>query len=178
MAHDERGHLPCVADRKGVDLANQSLERTRAGHVSCQCERARPPASLNSTVRRQLQPKETNMCRLLFAIATALCCALPCAYQARASTNVVSRLDRTIIKEPAYQSTPKYSLITLGNSGDVKVWMVEDGRRLFVDKNANGDLTDDGPPIEPSNARKLDANGWDFEYLLAAITPTNGSQHT
>ena len=118
------------------------------------------------------------MCRLLFAIATALCCALPCAYQARASTNVVSRLDRTIIKEPAYQSTPKYSLITLGNSGDVKVWMVEDGRRLFVDKNANGDLTDDGPPIEPGKVRDMGANLWDFEYLLGAITPTNGSRHT
>jgi hypothetical protein len=118
------------------------------------------------------------MPRLLFGIATALCCAVPFADQAPASTNVVSHSDRTIIKEPTYQSTPKYSLLTLGNSGEVKVWMVEDGKRLFVDKNANGDMTDDGPPIEPSNARKLDADRWDFEYLLAAITPSNGSQHT
>ena len=92
------------------------------------------------------------MPRLLFAIATTLCCAVPFADQACASTNVVSHSDRTIIKEPTYQSTPKYSLLTLGNSGDVKVWMVEDGKRLFVDKNANGDMTDDGPPIEPSKA--------------------------
>jgi hypothetical protein len=84
---------------------------------------------------------EANMHPLLFAITTALCCALPFANQARASTNAVSHFDRTIIKEATYQSTPKYYLITLGNSGDVKVWMVEDGRRLFVDKNANGDLT-------------------------------------
>ncbi len=118
------------------------------------------------------------MPRLLFAMAATLGCALPFAYQARAATNAVSRYDRTIIKEPTYQSTPKYSLITLGNSGDVKVWMVEDGRRLFVDKNANGDLTDDGPPIEPGNVRHLDANQWDFEYKLDAITPTNGSRHT
>ena len=90
----------------------------------------------------------------------------------------MSHLDHTIIKEPTYQSTPKYSLITLGDSGDVKVWMVEDGKRLFVDKNANGDLTDDGPPIEPSNVRHLDANRWDFEYVLDVITPTNGSRHT
>jgi len=66
----------------------------------------------------------------------------------------------------------------MGNSGDVKVWMVEDGRRLFVDKNANGDLTDDGPPIEPSKVRRLDANRWDFEYSLDAITPANGTRHS
>jgi hypothetical protein len=63
-------------------------------------------------------------------------------------------------------------LITLGKRGGVKVWMVEDGKRLFVDKNANGDLTDDGPPIEPGNLN------WGFEYVLDAITPTNGSRHT
>jgi hypothetical protein len=118
------------------------------------------------------------MPRLLFAIATTLCCAVPLADKACASTNVLSHSDRTIIKQPTYQSTPKYSLLTLGNSGDVKVWMVEDGQRLFVDKNGNGDMTDDGPPIEPSNARKLDANSWDFEYVVADITPTNGSHHT
>jgi hypothetical protein len=83
-------------------------------------------------VRRQLQPKKTNMPSLLFAIAAIMCCALPFAHQARASTNAVSHVDRTISKEPAYQSTPKYSLITLGKSGDVKVWMVEDGRRPHI----------------------------------------------
>src|SRR6059036_486653 len=30
----------------------KSLERTRAGHVSCQCGRAGPPASLSSVVRQ------------------------------------------------------------------------------------------------------------------------------
>ena len=117
------------------------------------------------------------MPRLLFAMATTLCCVMPFAGKTRASTNVVRHFDR-IIREPAYQFTPKYCLITLGSSGDVKVWMVEDGKRLFVDKNANGDLTDDGPPIEPSNVRTLGANRWDFEYLLDAITPTNGSRAT
>ena len=56
--------------------------------------------------------------------------------------------------------------------------MVEDGKRLFIDKNANGDMTDDGPPIEPSKVRALDANRWDFEYSLEAIRPTNGSKHS
>ena len=118
------------------------------------------------------------MLRLLFAIGTAWCFAIPFVDKACASTNVVSQTGRTTIKEPTYQSAPKYSLLTLGSSGEVKVWMVEDGKRLFVDKNANGDLTDDGPPIEPGKFRDMGSNGWGFEYLLAAITPTNGSRHT
>lgn len=118
------------------------------------------------------------MPRLLFVKTVTLCCAILLTEKVPASTNVVSHIDRTIIKEPTYQSVPKYGLITLGNSGDVKVWMVEDGRRLFVDKNADGDLTDDGPPIEPSHVRHLDANRWDFEYSLPAITPANGTRAT
>ena len=121
---------------------------------------------------------ETKIPRLLFRIATVGCFVLPFANRAGATTNLVSHFDRTILKEPAYQSTPKYSLITLGDSGDVKVWMVEDGKRLFVDRNANGDLTDDGPPIQPSNARDIGGNRWDFEYRLDAITPADRSRHT
>jgi hypothetical protein len=118
------------------------------------------------------------MTQLILPRAILLCCAtlsLDCAW---ASTNQVSHLGSTLTKEPPYRSTPKYSLLILGDSGDVKVWMVEDGKRLFVDKNANGDLTDDGPPIEPSNFRDIGANRWDFEYRLDAITPADGSRHT
>ena len=118
------------------------------------------------------------MPRLLFTLATTLCCAMPFGSSASAATNVLSHFDRTIIKEPRYQTTPKYSLIALGNSGDAKVWMVEDGKRLFVDKNANGDMTDDGPPIEPTKVRDLGAKRWDFEYLPGDIRPTKGPRHT
>src|SRR5215469_12791653 len=115
------------------------------------------------------------MSRSLFAIATASCFVLLFTAGASAFTNSVSHYDRSILKEPAYQSTPRYCLITLGDASEVNVWMVEDGKRLFVDKNANGDLTDDGPPIEPSSPRDIGGNRWDFDYLLDAITPANGS---
>ncbi len=114
------------------------------------------------------------MNRLHFVLATALWLMLSLAHRAGAATPAASRFDRTIVKEPTYRSTPKYCLLTLGNKGEVKIWMVEDGKRLFVDRNADGDLTDDGPPIEPSKFRRLDANRWDFEYSLDAIHPTNG----
>jgi hypothetical protein len=118
------------------------------------------------------------MSRSLFAITTTSCFVLLFAIGAHASTNAVSRYDRSILKEPTYQSTPRYCLITLGDASEVKVWMVEDGKRLFVDKNANGDLTDDGPPIEPTSPRGIGGNRWDFEYVLDAITPANGPRST
>lgn len=84
------------------------------------------------------------------------------------------KIDRTIRHEPVYKSTPKYCLLLLGASGKVKVWMVEDGRQLYIDKNVNGDLTDDGPPIEPSNDRKLGDDHWDCNYLLDGFTAGDG----
>lgn len=95
-----------------------------------------------------------------------------------AAPEVENSLGHTLVKQPEYQAKPKYCLMTFGERSDERVWMVEDGRRLFVDKNANGDLTDDGPPIEPSNVRHLDAERWDFEYMLDAITPPSESRHT
>jgi hypothetical protein len=90
----------------------------------------------------------------------------------------LEKIDRTLTKEPKYLTKPKYSLLVLGTAGKVTVWMVEDGKRLFVDKNANGDLTDDGPPLEPKDERKLGPGSWDFNYLLETIAPADGSRHT
>ena len=97
------------------------------------------------------------MTRLLLIRATTLCCALSFMGKAQASTNAASDVARKPIKEPTYQSVPKYSHLAIGNYSVVKVLMVEDGNRLFVDKNANGDLTDDGPPIQQSKIRALSA---------------------
>ena len=118
------------------------------------------------------------MSRPLPALIGILCYVLSQPHPVHASTNEWASTRQMPAKEPVYATTPKYCLLELGNKGDVKVWMVEDGRRLFIDKNANGDLTDDGPPIEPGELRNLDAKKWDFNYKLDALTPTNGSRHT
>jgi hypothetical protein len=112
---------------------------------------------------------------LLFLSALSGFCG---ASLAEKSTNDNPQLGRTPVKEPTYTSTPKYCLLALGLNGDTKVWMVEDGKRLFLDKNANGDLTDDGPPIEPSKERGVGTKQWDFNYVHDAITATDGSRHT
>lgn len=90
----------------------------------------------------------------------------------------LDKTERAIAKEPEYQSAPKYGLMVLDPGGLTKVWFVEDGKTLYVDRNANGDLTDDGPPIEPSDFRQLGTDRWDFDYDLEAITPQDGSRHT
>jgi hypothetical protein len=86
-------------------------------------------------------------------------------------------IERQVSKEPKYDSAPKYLLLALGPEATTLVWIVEDGRQLYVDKNANGDLTDDGPPLEPANQqnwqRSVDNTdkSWDFDYLLSEFTP-------
>ena len=60
----------------------------------------------------------------------------------------VTKLDRTIAKEPAYKEKPAYCLALIGPDAKTRVWLILDGERLYVDKNCNGDLTDDGPALE------------------------------
>jgi hypothetical protein len=58
------------------------------------------------------------------------------------------KFDRRIAKEPHYETkSPWYCLLLLGPEARTKVWMVRDGKKLYVDRNANGDLTDDGEPF-------------------------------
>jgi hypothetical protein len=54
----------------------------------------------------------------------------------------LAHIDRTIGKEPQYQSSPKYALAVFGPEAAFKVWLVLDGEVLYADKNGDGDLTD------------------------------------
>jgi hypothetical protein len=56
----------------------------------------------------------------------------------------LTRIDRTIAKEPAYKSKPKYCLLVFGPEAKTRVWLVLDGDTLYVDRNGNGDLTEKG----------------------------------
>jgi hypothetical protein len=81
--------------------------------------------------------------RWLFALTWA---ALSCAMAER---DDLTKIDRTIKKEPAYQSeTPKYCLLVLGPTAKTRVWMVIDGGTLYIDRNRNGDLTDKGESVK------------------------------
>jgi hypothetical protein len=73
---------------------------------------------------------------LLFSIVLSelACCAM-------ARSMDYSQVDRTIAKEPAYHSRPKYALLLFGKEAKLRVWVVLDGQTLYLDRNADGDLT-------------------------------------
>src|SRR5438128_9808598 len=61
----------------------------------------------------------------------------------------LAKIERTIAKEPAYQTkTPKYCLLVFGLDAKTRVWLVQDGDMLYVDRNGNGDLTEDGKSVK------------------------------
>jgi RNA polymerase sigma factor (sigma-70 family) len=55
------------------------------------------------------------------------------------------------LKEPKYQNEPRYALLVFGPKKEQRVWMVLDGATLYVDRNANGDLTEPDKRLEPNN---------------------------
>jgi hypothetical protein len=50
----------------------------------------------------------------------------------------LSKIARTIRKEPHYKVKPKYALLVFGPEAKTRVWIVEDGETLYVDRNADG----------------------------------------
>jgi hypothetical protein len=78
--------------------------------------------------------KLTFICALLFANITAV----------TAAAADLTKIDRTIAKEPIYQIKPKYCLLIFGPEAKTRVWLVVDGNVLYVDRNGNGDLTQKG----------------------------------
>ncbi len=54
----------------------------------------------------------------------------------------LTKIERKLVKEPAYRSKPRYCLLVLGPEAKTRVWLVQDGDTLYVDRNGNGDLTE------------------------------------
>jgi len=108
----------------------------------------------------------------------------------------LARTDRTIRKEPAYQSkAPKYCLLTFGREGKTRVWLVfdsvpnpllpaKDKDYLYVDRNGNGDLTEEGEQVqaivheyqEPSFLGGVPpSKGWNLEFPIGEIKDSEGT---
>src|SRR5262249_10595622 len=68
--------------------------------------------------------------------------------------------DRTIAKAPPYKTKePRYCQLVFGPQANHSAWLVIDGEDLYVDRNGNGDLTEDGERV----ARKPAFQGGGFE---------------
>src|SRR5687767_13783218 len=73
----------------------------------------------------------------------ALCCSV-----SGAQGGELGKIDRTIKKEPPYKGKPAYCLLVFGPEAKKPTWPVSDGDVLYVARNGNGDLTDDGERIQ------------------------------
>jgi len=58
-----------------------------------------------------------------------------------ASAADLAKIERALKKEPIYKGTPKYLLLVFGPAAADRVWVVNDGDTLYVDRNGDGDLT-------------------------------------
>src|SRR5262245_16194099 len=91
-------------------------------------------------------------------IARALTVLAFLAGLAPASATDLAKVGRTIAKEPTYKSRPQYCLLVLGAEAKFRVWLVQDGGALYVDRNGNGDLTEAGK-----------ATAWKGNYCNAGL---------
>lgn len=82
----------------------------------------------------------------------------------------LKKVERTIIKEPAYRSkSPQYCLLVFGLDTKTRVWLALDGETLYVDRNGNGDLTEAGeqakvrttPDKDPAHFEEVELPGGD-----------------
>jgi hypothetical protein len=113
------------------------------------------------------------------AVLLALLIAVP-----PASGVDLSRIDRTIAKEPAYPNrTPRYGLLVFGPEAQSRAWVVLDGDFLYVDRNCNGDLTEEGERllIRRNWELNLDKNKpgkWiQGDNVPVKITERGGTEH-
>jgi hypothetical protein len=79
----------------------------------------------------------------------------------------LTRIERVLLKEPVYQGSPRYCLLVFGKEADTRIWLVQDGKDLYVDYNGNGDLTEVG--------EKYPANGNSFR--IGKLVERDGTIH-
>jgi hypothetical protein len=98
-------------------------------------------------------------------------------WPALANAADLSKVDRTIKKEPAYKGKPKYCLLVFGPEAKAKVWLVLDGDALYVDRNGNGDLTEPGKAV-PSKKTESGAASFDVGALRVGPLSHTGATVT
>src|SRR5262245_57992670 len=85
-----------------------------------------------------------------------LALAFAAVSSAQISAVDLSKIDRTIAKEPAYQTkTPKYCLLVFGSEAKLRAWLVLDGNVMYVDRNGDGDLTGPGKRVQINPKRNV-----------------------
>jgi hypothetical protein len=96
----------------------------------------------------------------------------------------LTKINRTIAREPAYQSkSPRYGLLVFGPEAKSRVWVILDGDFLYVDCNCNGDLTERGErfAIKRKPQRSLDKKKSGVSNAVSSVhvvvTDLGGAKH-
>ncbi len=85
---------------------------------------------------------------------------------------VLQKIERKIRKEPKYEGEPRYLLLVFGPEAKFAVWLVLDGTTLYLDRNGNGDLTEEGKKFDYKGKLK----GGIFRGI--ELTEPSGVKHT
>jgi hypothetical protein len=81
----------------------------------------------------------------------------------------LTKIDRSLAHEPAYGTRlPKYCLLAFGPEAATRVWLAIDGNELFVDRNGNRDLTEDGERVPGTRSGK-----W-LDFHAGTLTTADG----
>jgi hypothetical protein len=75
----------------------------------------------------------------------------------------LTKIERTLVKEPAYRTKPRYCLLVFGPEAKTRIWLVQDGDTLYVDRTGNGDLTEAGKKVTAEKPEGGDDSGFTFK---------------
>ena len=85
---------------------------------------------------------------------------LLCSTATSARASELREIERKISKEPAYQTKQvKYALLVFGPEAKTRIWLAVDGESVYVDRNGNGDLTEEGEKVAAANNELLTSRG-------------------
>ena len=104
----------------------------------------------------------------------------------------LSKVERKLNRPPSTESKAKYCLLVFGTSGKTQRWLALDDTVIYVDRNGNRDLTDDGEPVKRESGwtqlGNIDVStgtftnlriqlGTDSSFRLRVNTPRSGGQY-
>jgi hypothetical protein len=79
----------------------------------------------------------------------------------------LGKVERVIAKEPAYKGKPRYCLLVFGPDARTRVWLVQDGDTLYVDRDGSGDLT--RPDAKVMAEKRDDAEPGAYTFQIPEI---------
>jgi hypothetical protein len=98
-----------------------------------------PPVQAARQLIRSVRRRKEQLMKPVVIVLSVLCLGWSSLPSGAAD---LTKIDRSIAKEPTYKTEPYYALVVLGPKAEKRVWLVVAGEVLCVDRNGNSDLTE------------------------------------